>query len=190
MKPRAVETPRLILRQWCDADLDTWAQMNADPHVMEFFTERLDRASSDEVAAKMRARIDRDGYGLWAVEIKETGAFAGLIGLNEMAADIPVTPKREVGWRLAFDAWGRGYATEGARAALQFAFDELGWPEVVAVTAVINKRSQRVMERLGMIRDPDADFDHPRVPEGNRLRRHMLFRIDRERAARAVNTPA
>lgn len=190
MKPPAVETPRLILRQWRDADLDTWAQMNADPRVMEFFPELLDRARSGEVASSMRARIHRDGYGLWAVEIKETGAFAGLIGLNEMAADIPVTPKREVGWRLAFEAWGHGYATEGAQAALRFAFDELGWPEVVAVTAVINKRSQRVMERLGMIRDPDADFDHPRVPEGSRLRRHVLYRIRRERAGGAVNTQA
>ncbi len=96
------------------------------------------RASSDDVASKTPAQIDRDGYGLWAVEIKATGAFAGLIGLNEMAGDIPVTPKREVGWRLAFDAWGHGYATEGARAALQFAFDDLDWPEVVAVTAAIN----------------------------------------------------
>lgn len=190
MKAPAIETPRLILRQWRDADLDTWAEMNADPRVMEFFTGLLDRASSDEVASKMRARIDRDGYGLWAVEIKETGSFAGLIGLNEMAADIPVTPKREVGWRLAFDAWGHGYATEGARAALRFAFDKLGWPEVVAVTAVINKRSQRVMERLGMIRDPAADFEHPRVPEGNPLRRHVLFRIHRERVGGAVNTAA
>jgi ribosomal-protein-alanine N-acetyltransferase len=185
-----LETPRLILRQWRDADLDTWADMNADPRVMEFFPELLDRAHSDESASSMRDRIDRDGYGLWAVEIKESAAFAGLIGLNEMACDIPVTPKREVGWRLAFDAWGHGYATEGAKAALQFAFDELGWDEVIAVTATINERSQRVMQRLGMIRDPAADFDHPRVPEGNPLRRHVLFRIHRERVARAVNTHA
>jgi ribosomal-protein-alanine N-acetyltransferase len=190
LKTPAIETSRLILRQWRDADLDTWAEMNADPRVMEFFTEPLDRARSDEVASKMRARIERDGYGLWAVEIKETGAFAGLIGLNEMAADIPVAPKREVGWRLAFDAWGYGYATEGAEAALQFAFGKLGWPEVVAVTAAINERSQRVMRRLGMIRDPAADFEHPRVPEGNPLRPHVLYRIHRERAGGAVNTPA
>jgi len=190
LKPPAVETPRLLLRQWRDADLDTWAEMNADPRVMEFFPHLLDRANSNEAASKMRARIDRDGYGLWAVEIKQTGAFAGLIGLNEMAPDIPVTPRREVGWRLAFNAWGHGYATEGAQAALRFAFEELDWPEVVAVTATINERSQRVMRRLGMVRDPGADFDHPRVPEGSRLRRHVLYRIDRERVGRAVNTQA
>jgi len=124
------------------------------------------------------------------VEIKETGRFAGLIGLNEMAADIPVTPKREVGWRLAFDAWGHGYATEGAQASLRFAFEELGWDEVIAVTAAMNERSQRVMQRLGMIRDRAADFEHPRVPEGNPLRPHVLFRIDREGAAGSLNTTA
>ena len=182
-----METPRLLLRQWRDSDFDTWAEMNADPRVMEFFTELLDRGRADESASKMRAAIDRDGYGLWAVEIKQTGRFAGIIGLNEMADDIPVTPRREVGWRLAFDAWGHGYATEGARAALQFAFDELGWPEVVAVTAAINERSQRVMARLGMIRDAAADFEHPRIPEGNPVRRHVLFRIHREHAACGVN---
>lgn len=184
-----LETSRLILRQWRDTDLDAWAEMSADPRVMEFFPEVLDRVRANESAARMRARIDRDGYGLWAVEIKQTSAFAGVIGLNEMAGDIPVTPKREVGWRLAFDAWGHGYATEGARAALRFAFEELGWDEVIAITAAINERSQRVMQRLEMIRDPAADFEHPRLPEGHQLRRHVLFRVHRERAAHAVNTP-
>lgn len=164
--------------------------MNADPRVMEFFPALYDRARAEETAASMRQEIERDGYGFWATEIKATGAFAGMIGLNEIAYEIPVSPKREVGWRLAFHAWGHGYATEGARAALQFAFDELGWPEVVAFTAAINERSQRVMRRLGMIRDPGSDFDHPRVPEGDRLRRHVLYRIRRERAAGAVNTHA
>jgi RimJ/RimL family protein N-acetyltransferase len=122
------------------------------------------------------------------VEIKETKRFAGITGVSEMRYEIPVAPKREVGWRLAFDAWGRGYATEGAHAALQFAFDELSWDEVIAITAAVNERSQRVMHRLGMVRDPAADFDHPRVPEGSPLRRHVLYRIHRERAAGAVNT--
>jgi ribosomal-protein-alanine N-acetyltransferase len=188
--PFTIETPRLILRQWRDADIDPWAEMNADPRVMEFFPALYDRTRAEETAASMRSEIERDGYGFWAVEIKATGAFAGMIGLNEVADDVPVTPKREVGWRLAFDAWGHGYATEGARAALQFAFDQLGWPEVVAFTAAINERSQRVMERLGMIRDTAADFDHPRVPEGDPLRRHVVFRVRRERAGGAVNTHA
>jgi ribosomal-protein-alanine N-acetyltransferase len=185
-----LETPRLLLRQWRDPDIDPWARMNADPRVMEFFPALYDRARAEETAASMRGEIERDGYGFWAVEIKATGAFAGMIGLNEITYDIPVHPKHEVGWRLAFDAWGHGYATEGAQAALQFAFGRLGWPEVVAFTAALNRRSQRVMQRLGMIHDPASDFEHPRVPGGNRLRPHVLFRIDRERAARAVNTHA
>jgi RimJ/RimL family protein N-acetyltransferase len=102
-----------------------------------------------------------------------------MVGLNEITYDIPVHPKHEVGWRLAFDAWGHGYATEGARAALQFAFGKLGWPEVVAFTAAINERSQRVMQRLGMLRNPDDDFDHPRVEPGSPLRRHVLYRVKR-----------
>jgi len=174
-----LETPRLILRQWRDADLDAWAEMNADPRVMEFFPALYDRARAEGTAASMREEIERDGYGFWAVEIKATGAFAGMIGLNEITYDIPVHPKREVGWRLAFDAWGHGYATEGARAALQFAFGKLGWPEVVAFTAAINERSQRVMDRLGMTRDPAADFDHPRVEPSSPLRPHVLYRVKR-----------
>jgi len=185
-----LETPRLILRQWRDADIDPWAEMNADPRVMEFFPALYDRARAEETAASMRGEIERDGYGFWAVEIKASGAFAGMIGLNEITYDIPVHPKCEVGWRLAFDAWGHGYATEGARAALQFAFDTLGWPEVVAFTAALNQRSRRVMDRLGMVRDPDADFDHPRLKEGDALRRHVLYRIRRERAGGGVNTLA
>jgi len=177
--PIKIETPRLILRQWRDADLDAWAEMNADPRVMEFFPALYDRARAEGTAASMREEIERDGYGFWAVEIKATGAFAGMIGLNEITYDIPVHPKREVGWRLAFDAWGHGYATEGARAALQFAFGKLGWPEVVAFTAAINERSQRVMDRLGMTRDPAADFDHPRVEPSSPLRPHVLYRVKR-----------
>jgi ribosomal-protein-alanine N-acetyltransferase len=174
-----LETPRLILRQWRDADLDAWAEMNADPRVMEFFPALYDRARAEKTAASMREEIERDGYGFWAVEIKASGAFAGMVGLNEITYDIPVHPKHEVGWRLAFDAWGHGYATEGARAALQFAFGKLGWPEVVAFTAAINERSQRVMQRLGMLRNPDDDFDHPRVEPGSPLRRHVLYRVKR-----------
>ena len=190
LKSRTLETPRLILRQWRDADIDAWAELNADPRVMEFFPALYDRARAEKTAASMRQEIERDGYGFWATEIKATGAFAGMIGLNEIAHDIPVFPKSEVGWRLAFSAWGHGYATEGAQAALQFAFDQLNWPEVVAFTAASNERSQRVMRRLGMIRDPASDFDHPRVPEGNPLRRHVVYRIRREREGGALNTQA
>ena len=127
----------------------------------------------------MRAAIDRDGYGLWAVEVKTGGQFAGIVGINEITDDLPFTPKREVGWRLAFDTWGYGYATEGARAAVDFAFGNLGWDEVVAMTAAINERSQRVMQRLGMLRNPADDFDHPRVEPGSPLRPHVLYRVKR-----------
>ncbi len=190
MKSQGLETRRLILRQWRDADREPWAEMSADPKVMEFFPGLRTRAQSDETVWRMRTQIDRDGYGLWAVEIKATGTFAGMIGINEFTHDIPVDPKREIGWRLALDAWGHGYATEGAQAALRFAFDDLGWPEVVAFTAAGNERSQRVMRRLGMIRDPASDFDHPRIAAGSPLRRHVVYRIRRERAGSALNTPA
>lgn len=134
-------------------------------------------ARSEETANRMRICLERDGYGLWAVELKHNGRFAGMIGINDITYDVPFEPRREVGWRLAYEAWGQGYATEGARAALEFAFGKLGWDEVVAMTAIVNARSERVMQRLGMVRDRGGDFDHPRIPEGHRLRRHMLYRI-------------
>jgi RimJ/RimL family protein N-acetyltransferase len=183
LTPLIVETPRLILRQWRDSDLDPWAEMNADPRVMEFFPGTYDRARSEETANLMRISLERDGYGLWAVELKGDGRFAGMIGINEMTYDVPFEPRREVGWRLAYDAWGHGYATEGARASLRVAFETLGWDEVVAMTALCNQRSERVMQRLGMVRD--ADFDHPRLAKGHRLRRHMLYRIRKDAMAYA-----
>jgi len=178
--PLTIETPRLLLRQWKDSDVDPWAEMNADPRVMEFFPWTFDRARSEETAARMRRELERDGFGFYVVELKHNGQFAGIIGIDEIPYDVPFTPAREVGWRLAYDTWGHGYATEGAKAALAMAFDRLGWEEVVAVTALVNKRSERVMQRLGMVRDPSADFDHPRVPEGHALRPHMLYRIRRD----------
>lgn len=177
-----LETPRLILRQWRDADVEAWAEMSADPRVMEFFPELYDRARSEKTLARMQTELERDGYGMWAAEIKQTGRFTGVIGIEDIPYDVPFTPRREVGWRLAFDAWGHGYATEGAKASLDFAFEKLGWDEVVAITAGINTRSQRVMERLGMIRDMAGDFDHPRIGEGNPLRRHVLYRVRRKSA--------
>jgi len=175
--PLIIETPRLILRQWNESDLDPWAAMNADPRVMEFFPGTNDRARSEETANRMRISLERDGYGLWAVELKHNGSFAGMIGLNDIPYSVPFEPRREVGWRLAYDAWGCGYAAEGARAALRVAFDTLGWDEVVAMTAFVNLRSERVMQRVGMVRDLTGDFDHPRIEEGHPLRRHMLYRI-------------
>lgn len=169
-----LRTERLILRAWTDADLEPFAAMNADPAVMEHFPAALDRAGSDATAARIRAHFERHGYGLWAVEVQGGAPFIGFTGLQ-------VTPFREewieIGWRLARAHWGRGYATEAARAALAFAFDALGLAEVVSMTVPANARSRSVMEKLGLRRDPADDFDHPRIPEGSPLRRHVLYRI-------------
>jgi RimJ/RimL family protein N-acetyltransferase len=172
-----IETPRLILRCWRDADVEPWVRMNADPCVTEFFMQTYSRGYSVSRAAVIRAELERNGYGWWVVEIKDGRRFAGAIVLREVPFEARFTPAREIGWRLAFEHWGHGYATEGAAAALDFAFTRLGWSEVVAFTAAVNLRSQRVMERLGMTRDAADDFDHPEIEPGHRLRRHLLYRI-------------
>lgn len=174
-----IVTPRLLLRRWVAADLEPFAAMNADPRVMEFFPKLLDRDESDAVAARIRTHFDEKGFGLWAVEVPGVAPFAGFIGLQVPRFEAHFTPCVEIAWRLAVPFWGHGYATEGATAALRLAFDVLHLPEVVSLTAVINERSWRVMERLGMARTPADDFDHPLVPEGHRLRRHVLYRRTR-----------
>jgi RimJ/RimL family protein N-acetyltransferase len=169
-----LRTERLILRPWTDADLEPFAAMNADPSVMEHFPALLDRAASDAAAARIRAHCEKHGFGLWAVEVRDGAPFIGFTGLQ-------VAPFREewveIGWRLAHAHWGHGYATEAARAALAHAFDALRLPEVVSMTVPANVRSQGVMKKLGLTRDPADDFDHPRIPEGSPLRRHVLYRI-------------
>jgi RimJ/RimL family protein N-acetyltransferase len=171
-----IETPRLILRGWRDADLEPWVLMHADPHVTEFFARTYTREVSESAALAMRTELERNGYGWWIAEIKDGRRFAGSICLRDVPFEARFTPAREIGWRLAFESWGLGYATEGAAAALDFAFRHLRWNEVVAMTSVLNRRSQRVMERLHMTRDPRDDFDHPMVKEGDRLRPHLLYR--------------
>lgn len=171
-----MKTGRLILREWTDADLEPFAALNADPLVMEHFPDPLDREASDATAGRIRAHFVRRGFGLWAVEVPGLAPFIGFTGLQ-------VTPFREewieIGWRLAREHWGRGYATEAARAALDYAFDTLKLDEVVSMTVPGNARSRRVMEKLGLTRDPADDFDHPRIPAGSPLRRHVLYRIRR-----------
>jgi RimJ/RimL family protein N-acetyltransferase len=174
-----IETARLILRDWRDADLEPWIAMNCDPRVTEFFAKSYTRELSESAAATMREQLNRNGHGWWAVEVRGGPSFAGVIALQEVPFQAPFTPANEIGWRFAFDNWGRGYATEGARAALDFAFNELSWREVVAFTAATNVRSQRVMERLGMTHQPIDDFDHPKIEPGHPLRRHVLYRIRR-----------
>lgn len=171
-------TGRLRLRQWREEDLEPFAALNADPEVMRYFPAPLSRAESDAMAAAARAKIARRGWGVWAVEQRAGGAFVGCVGLDDATFAAPFTPAVEADWRLGRAWWGRGYATEAAGAALAFGFRTLGLEEIVSFTAVVNERSWRVMERLGMSRDPDGDFDHPRV-EGPPLRRHVLYRLSR-----------
>jgi RimJ/RimL family protein N-acetyltransferase len=174
-----IETPRLRLRDWRDDDIEAWVAMNADPRVTEFFPRNYTRALSEATAVQIRQQLRRDGIGWWAVEVRGGPSFAGVIALQEVPFQAAFTPTNEIGWRFAAQHWGHGYATEGARAALGYAFNELEWPEVVAFTATLNLRSQRVMERLGMTRDPSEDFDHPKIEPGHPLRRHVLYRIRR-----------
>jgi len=171
-----IETDRLILRRWQASDTEPLARMNSDPRVMEFFPKLLSRAESEAMIATIEQRISRDGFGFWAAELKETKEFIGFIGLNVPGYELPFSPCVEIGWRLAFDSWRNGYAQEGARAALAFGFATARLTEIVSFTTVNNVRSRHVMERIGMRRDEEGDFDHPQLPEGHPLRRHVLYR--------------
>jgi RimJ/RimL family protein N-acetyltransferase len=175
--PVTLRTERLVLRQWRDSDREAYAELNADPVVMEHFPATLTRAQSDAHLEKMTQVIDGRGWGLWAVEVPGVADCIGFVGLNEPWFEAHFTPAMEVGWRIAREHWGRGYATEAARESLRFAFEELGLAEVVSFTTPGNERSQAVMRRIGMTRDPADDFDHPIVGEGHPLRRHVLYRI-------------
>lgn len=170
-------TDRLLLRQWKDSDYEPFAAMNADPVVMEHFPALSTRAESDAVIERAEALFAERGFGLWAVEVKETGQFIGFTGLAVPRFEAHFLPAVEIGWRLAKDAWGNGYATEAARASLAYAFGPARLEELVSFTATTNKPSQRVMERIGMTHA--EDFDHPRLPAGHRLERHVLYRITR-----------
>jgi RimJ/RimL family protein N-acetyltransferase len=166
----------LVLRRWQPGDIEPFASLNADPRVMEFFPATLSRSESEAMILEIEKRIDKLGAGLWAVELKENKEFIGFIGLNVPDYPLPFSPCVEIGWRLAFDYWGKGYAQEGARASLAFGFEQLGLREIVSFTTAGNLRSRRVMERIGMTYDPSGDFDHPRLPERHPLLRHVLYR--------------
>jgi RimJ/RimL family protein N-acetyltransferase len=175
----AIATPRLRLRPWRKEDLAPFAALNADPRVMEHFSKTLSHAESDAVAARIRAHLSERGFGFWAVEAPGVAEFIGFVGLSEPKFSAPFMPCVEIGWRLAFDHWGHGYATEAASAALAHAFGPLGLDEVVSFTVPGNARSRRVMERLGMQHSPEEDFDHLKLPEGHPLRPHVLYRLSR-----------
>ncbi|MFZ4773448.1 MAG: GNAT family N-acetyltransferase [Chlamydiia bacterium] len=175
-----IHTERLVLRPWREEDLEPFARLNADPRVREYFLSLLTREESDQSVKLMQGHIERLGWGFWAASIKETGEFIGMIGLEEVYFSVPFVPAVEIGWRLAHEHWGKGYATEGAKAALHYGFETLNLNEIVSFTALENQRSRQVMERIGMSHSPEEDFDHPRVPDGHPLKRHVLYRISRE----------
>ena len=167
----------LALRQWIDSDLAPYSAMNADPVVMRYFPALFTTAESLASFERMRRAIDERGWGLWAVEVD--GGFAGFTGLNIPTFTAPFTPCTEIGWRFRQEFWGRGLATRAAQQVLRFGFETLQLQEIVAFTTASNDRSRKLMERLGFARDADGDFDHPAIPEGHILRRHVLYRKDR-----------
>jgi RimJ/RimL family protein N-acetyltransferase len=180
MPGTVITTEHLILRRWLPEDRAPFAALNADPRVMEFQTSLLSRDQSDAFVNRIEEHFLEHGFGLFAAELQPSttglGRFIGFIGLQIPGFEAPFTPCVEIGWRLAADVWGQGLATEGARGVLKHSFEVIGLEEVVSFTAVINTRSQRVMQKIGMKHDPAEDFDHPRLPEGHTLRRHVLYR--------------
>ena len=169
-----LRTERLLLRQWRRSDREPWAALNADTEVMAHFPSTLSRQESDRSADLNAAHLAEHGWGLWAVEVVDGAPFIGFVGLAVPGFEAPFTPCVEVGWRIAREHWGRGYAPEAARAAVAFGFDELGLDEIVSFTSVDNTSSRRVMEKIGMTQA--FEFDHPRLP-GHRLERHVLYRL-------------
>lgn len=181
-----LRTARLTLRRWKEEDREPFAALNADAVVMEHLPSTLTRAESDAFVARIEQHFDEHDFGLWAVEVTATQQFIGYVGLWKATFEAHFTPAVEIGWRLAQHAWGRGFATEAARAALRDGFDRLRLDEIVSFTATSNVRSQRVMHKLGMTHDPADDFDHPNVAPTSPLRRHVLYRARPDAAHRRV----
>ena len=173
---REIVTERLRLRRWLPSDRLPFAELNRDPRVMRYFPAPLSRVESDALADQIESHFDKHGFGLWAVDVPGVVPFAGFVGLSIPKFEAQFTPCVEIGWRLAAEHWGHGYATEGAIATLSFAFDSLHLDEIVSFTTRDNIPSRRVMERIGMIHDIAGDFDHPHLPEGHPLRPHVLYR--------------
>jgi ribosomal-protein-alanine N-acetyltransferase len=183
----SLDTPRLRLRRWLPTDRAPFASLNADPRVMEYLPSLLSRADSDALVDRIEAHFDEHGFGPWAVEVLGEARFAGFVGLFVPRFEAHFTPCVEIAWRLAREHWGKGFATEAARAAVHHGLVTLGLPEIVSFTVPGNARSRRVMERLGMRHDPRDDFDHPALPPGHRLRRHVLYRTEPVSTGRTVD---
>lgn len=175
-----IETSRLILRRWKPSDSQPFHAMNSDPSVMEFLPKLMSREESDAMIARIEEHFEKHKFSWWALEVKKTGEFIGFTGLVIPKFETHFTPCVEIGWRLAKAHWKQGFATEAAHAALQFGFSVIGLDEIVSLTVPANKPSRAVMERLGMQRNPNDDFDHPKLPEGDPLRRHVLYRLKKE----------
>lgn len=175
-EPSSIVTDRLILRPWKKEDFEPFSDINADPRVREFFPSIQKKEESDEQARAISKGIEKCGWGFWAVSTSDAD-FIGMIGLSQVRFFAHFTPAVEIGWRLAFEHWGKGYATEGAKAALTFGFEDLKLKEIVAFTTPDNDRSRKVMEKLGMTHSLVDDFDHPMLPQGHKMRRHVLYRI-------------
>ncbi len=180
-----VTTPRLVLRPFTDVDRELFFELNTHPVVVESLGSAPARDESDAMIDRYNAELEREGWGFWAVEVRGGPSFIAKVGLHRIPPWIPCAPAVEVGWRLHPDHWGHGYATEAARASLDVGF-AAGADEIVAYTTTVNTRSQAVMERLGMVRDPDEDFDHPKLPEENPPRRHVLYRVTQSQLAPTV----
>ncbi len=172
-----LQTPRLILREWQDSDIPVFVAMNQDPKVMEFFPELWSEEKSRDCVANFRKHFAENGFGFFAVELKENQEFIGFVGILKVPFESHFTPAIEIGWRLASKHFGKGYATEAAREVLEFAWDELHLKEVVSFTTESNLASRRVMEKIGMVRDVKDDFLHPKLDENHRLSKHVLYRI-------------
>jgi RimJ/RimL family protein N-acetyltransferase len=174
-----MRTERMVMRRWRASDREPFAALNADPHVMAHFPATLDRAASDTLVDRIEAGFEANGFGLWALERIDTGEFIGFTGLDVARFEAPFTPAVEVGWRLCRQVWGHGFATEAGLQALRVGFEEFGLQEIVSFTATGNAPSRAVMRRLGMTRDPAEDFEHPALPPGHPVRRHVLYRLSR-----------
>ncbi len=179
MKIIQLTTDNLILRQWKANDYLTFSKLNSDPTVMEYFPNTLSKKQSDSLAKEMELLISQNGWGVWAVEEKERGQFIGCVGLHEPSCDLPFSPCMEIAWRLDKSYWGKGYATEAGKEVLKFAFEKLKVDEIVSFTALLNKKSESVMKRLGM-RDTQQNFEHPHLAKGHTLREHLLYKISKE----------
>jgi RimJ/RimL family protein N-acetyltransferase len=184
-----LQTSRLRLRAWRDEDLPLFAELNADREAMEHLLGPLTRSQSDALVGRITEHFLREGFGFWAVEAPGVSGFIGMVGIGIPSYTAPFTPCVEVGWRLGRQYWGQGFATEAARVALEFGFETAGLPEIVALTVPSNARSRAVMAKLGMVRTASDDFDHPLVPAGHPLKRHVLYRLSKQAWLRTGGLP-